>query len=181
MNADITVTVAEENDAEGIEQVVYKAWLDAYPNEEFGITVDDIEDRFVERLSEKGIEFRKKSIRDHANSETVKVFVAKEGEKVVGMSIANITDTVNQLTAIYVLPEMQGKGIGKLLWEECKKFFDPEKDVVVELLTYNKNAIVFYEKRGFKDTGKRLSYEIYKLKSGAIMPEMEMRLEKAKE
>ncbi len=80
----------------------------------------------------------------------------------------------NQLKTIYVLPEFQGKGIGKMLYEEVVKFSDPEKDTIVHVATYSKQAIEFYKKLGFVDTGKRFSEERFKMKSGAIIPEMEM-------
>jgi ribosomal protein S18 acetylase RimI-like enzyme len=47
----------------------------------------------------------------------------------------------------------------------------------VEVATYNANAIRFYEGLGFVDTGKRMSDPKFTMKSGAIIPEMEMRRE----
>jgi hypothetical protein len=48
---------------------------------------------------------------------------------------------------------------------------------VVEVATYNTNAIKFYERLGFVDTGKRISDPKLMMKSGAIIPVMEMRRE----
>ena len=79
----------------------------------------------------------------------------------------------NQLRTIYVLPEFQGKGIGKMLWNEVKKFCDPTKDIIVQVVTYNQNTIEFYKKLGFIDNGKRFSND-WRMKSGITMPEMEM-------
>lgn len=80
----------------------------------------------------------------------------------------------NIIITIYLLPEYFGKGIGTKLWKQAQKVFDPNKDIYVEVVTYNKRAIEFYKKLGFVDTGKRLVDERFKMKSGSIFPEMEM-------
>ena len=87
-----------------------------------------------------------------------------------------IKEEKNQLQMIYVLPEYQGKGIGKLLWNEVKKYLDKTKETYVELVTYNENAIKFYQKLGVVDTGKRFLEERFRMKSGNILPQMEMKL-----
>jgi ribosomal protein S18 acetylase RimI-like enzyme len=74
------------------------------------------------------------------------------------------------------LPEFQGKGVGYSLWERVKEFFDPAKDIYLELATYNDKAKAFYERLGFVDTGRRMTYEWTKMKSGGNIPQMEMKL-----
>lgn len=49
----VTITTAKPEDARGIVEVLYKTWLDTYPNEEAGITVDDIEDKFSVYFTEE--------------------------------------------------------------------------------------------------------------------------------
>ena len=66
------------------------------------------------------------------------------------------------------------KGTGRALWEATQKFFDPHKDTYVDVVDYNKQAIGFYEKLGFRDTGRRKQEERFRMKSGAIFTEMEM-------
>jgi len=80
----------------------------------------------------------------------------------------------NQLQAIYVLPTYQHKGVGKALWNTASKFINPDKKTIVQVADYNEKAIKFYEKLGFVDTGKRFSDKKFTMKSGAIIPEMEM-------
>jgi hypothetical protein len=43
---EIKLVVPKPEDTWAITEVFYKSWLLAYPNEKYGITVDDIEDRF---------------------------------------------------------------------------------------------------------------------------------------
>jgi ribosomal protein S18 acetylase RimI-like enzyme len=80
----------------------------------------------------------------------------------------------NNLQAIYVLPGHQGKGIGSNLWAEALKFFDSTKDTTVEVVEYNSNAIDFYKRLGFEETGKKLANERLRMKSGSILPEIEL-------
>lgn len=163
-------------DARGTIEVQYKAWLSTYPNEKLGITVDDIEYRYKDAFSSERLKKREKIITDPEQNE--KYIVAKDGDKVVGMCYAVIHEDKNQLQAIYLLPEYQGKGIGTMLWNAILPFFDKAKDIYVEVADYNEKAINFYKKLGFVDTGKRFSDERFRMKSGAILPEMEMRLKK---
>jgi len=45
----------------------------------------------------------------------------------------------------------------------------------VEVVDYNESAVNFYRSKGFEDTGNRRQDEKYRMKSGAIFIEMEMR------
>lgn len=168
----IKVSLAEPDEAKSIQEVFYKTWVATYPNEEFEITVEDIEDKFKDALSEERINKRIESIKNPPEGQTL--FVAKEGNNVVGVCRAEKSEQGNRLRLIYVAPEFQGKGVGTLLWNEAKTVFDMSKDTFVDVVTYNTNAIKFYEKLGFEDTGKRFSDDRFTMKNGAKMPEMEM-------
>ena len=82
----------------------------------------------------------------------------------------------NQLGAIYVVPDYQGKGAGYSLWNRALEFIDVSKNTFVEVADYNINAVSFYSKIGFVDTGDRWSDEKFKMKSGVTIPEMRMML-----
>lgn len=172
MENNISITVATPDDVVDIQEVFYKTWLATYPNEEAGITVDDIEDRYKDRLNEDKLAKRREQIANPTEGNTL--LVAKAGDRVIGLCRVVKHQEKNQLQAIYVLPEYQGKGIGYKLWEEAQKLFDPSKDTYVEVATYNKNAIAFYKKLGFVETGRKFTDEKMKLKSGSMIPEMEM-------
>lgn len=175
-NKTITITEAAPEDALGITTVLYKTWLETYPNEKIGITREDVEESYKDSFTEEKIKNQKENI---ANTpENQKRVVAKNGDEVVGVATMVRNNENNQLRTIYVLPDYQGRGIGQMLWNEVKKFCDPSKDTIVQVATYNKNAISFYEKLGFVDTGKRWSDEKWKMKSGATIPEMELILNK---
>lgn len=161
-------------DARGTIEVQYKAWLDTYPNDKLGITIDDIEYRYKNAFTRENLRKREKIITDPERNE--KFIIAKDGDRVVGMCYAVIEENKNQLQAIYILPEYQGKGVGTRLWNTILAFFDKTKDIYVEVADYNQKAIGFYKKLGFVDTGRRFSDERFRMKSGALLPEMEMKL-----
>ncbi|HYD91952.1 MAG TPA: GNAT family N-acetyltransferase [Flavobacterium sp.] len=170
----ITVTDAEIKDVLGIRKVFYETWLVTYPNEELGITRDDIEDRYKDAFTKEKLKKQEDQIKNLPANQ--KLLVAKDADKVVGVCRIIKHEDKNQLQAIYVLPQYQGKGIGKMFWNEALRFFDKDKPTFVEVATYNTKAIEFYKKLGFSDTGKRIHDENFRMKSGNILPEMEMSL-----
>lgn len=164
-------------DVTQIQEVFYRTWLETYPNKKAGITREDIEEYFKNRLDPETIQKRIDAFSQLPSNELF--LVAKHEEKVVGVCRIVNRETYNQLQAIYVIPEYQRYGIGKMFWNKGQEFFDKSKDTIVQVATYNKKAISFYEKLGFVDTGKRFTEERHKMPiSGALIPEMEMVLVK---
>lgn len=172
----ITIETAQPDNTEEIQNVFYKTWLATYPDKVPGVTVDDVQEYYKEKLSKEGIEKSRKRIEDGLTLQNQRFLVAKVDGKVAGVCLATIHEDKNQLNAIYVLPEFQGKGIGYKLWDEVLKFIDQTKDTIVQVVVHNANAIRFYERLGFEDTGKRWTDEKFKMKSGATFPEMEMKI-----
>ena len=169
---DIRVVVASPEDTRAIKEVFYTTWLATYPNKEAGVTVEDVEYFYKDDFTEESLQKTREALANPKKERTL--LTAKDGYKVVGVCGVVRRSDRNQLHAIYVIPEYQGKGVGKLLWVAAQNYFDEGKDIVVEVATYNSNAIAFYEKLGFVDTGKRFSDEKFRMKSGAMIPEMEM-------
>ena len=171
MEKKIEVQKPTVEDVRGIQEVFYKTWLATYPNEEAGITREDIEEKFKDTFSEEVLARRAEKIKNPPAGHSF--FVAKDGQTVVGLCNVINDETRNKLSTLYVLPEYQGKGIGSSLWKQARSSFDPKRDITVEVATYNANAIAFYKKLGFEDTGKRFDDALV-MKSGAVIPEMEM-------
>jgi ribosomal protein S18 acetylase RimI-like enzyme len=169
---EITVDSPKPEDARAVSEVFYKTWLVTYPNEEHGVSVEDIEERYKDAFTEEGIAKRAEKIEHPKEGEVM--LVARDRENIVGVCNISQDKEVNHLNAIYVLPEYQGKGVGKLLWQEAQKYFDSVKDTVVEVAVYNDNAIKFYKRLGFEETGKTFVREQHRMKSGVVIPETEL-------
>lgn len=160
-------------DVEGATNVYYKTWLATYPNEDSGVTREDVEEKFSSSFSEKAMQKRMAYIENMGENELS--LVAKENGKIVGVCSVIKEDDINILKTIYVLPEYQGKGVGSKMWDEAKRFLNEQNDTVVEVVDYNKNAINFYKSKGFEETGNRRQDEKFRMKSGAIFTEIEMK------
>ncbi len=92
------------------------------------------------------------------NSETL--ITAWEGEKLIGLGNA-ISDGF--LTVYYphllVLPEYQGKGIGKMIVDKMQEKYS---HFHMQMLTADGKSVDFYKKNGFERAGKTEPMWIYK-------------------
>lgn len=139
----ITYKEATKEDALGISYVSAKSWLESYS----GIIDQEYLEKRVDTYKEK--EERTKKYLDTMNG---KYFVAKDGDRVVGIMAALYQDDeaykdYGEIGAIYVLNDYQGIGVGKKLFRigfETLKSFGYDK-VKLECLCGNK-TIYFYKK-----------------------------------
>ncbi len=162
----------EPEDILALHNVYFLSWLDTYPNKEFNITVEDIVYKYQKRLVPEKIAESKQKILQIKHNE-LKLLLEYQKEVVALCNVVK-NKNYNQLQAIYVLPKHQRLGIGSLIWLEAEKFLDPNKKTIVHVASYNNKAIRFYEKLGFKSTGKIFKDERFKMRNGAIIPELEM-------
>lgn len=163
------------DDAAELQNVLFLTWVATYPNAGMGVTSDDIGCLLKNSLTEEVIEKRKKQISEYLNSETHLLLVAEKNKKIVGFCNAVKKHLHNQIQAINILPEYQRLGLGKLFFEQIKIFFHDNRDIIIEVVEYNQNAINFYKKLGFVETGKKIRNEQFRLiRSNMILPEIEM-------
>lgn len=166
----IEIHEAKLEDVEGIAYVQRDSWLATYPNKKAGVTKEDIEERYKD-MQERVLKWER-NVKERLENRLI--LIAKEDGKVVGFCIAKKEEKENNLSAIYVDPKYQGKGIGGKLAHKVLEWLGNEKDISVFVADYNENAIAFYERFGFKDTGERILEESLRLKSGSVIPEMKM-------
>lgn len=158
---------ASPGDAESILKVQEASWVKTYPNEEYGITVDILKERFENK---EGRIVRWKSMIEAKDSA---VWVVKEGDAVVGFCGIKKTEKEHRLASIYVDPEKQGAGVGSMLITKAIVYLGREKDIVLDVVSYNDTAIRFYTKHGFEVLGPTPSEDLVKI-GDKVLPEIRM-------
>lgn len=171
---EIRIRDSVPDDVYGIREVQRETWLKTYPNSEEGITVEDILRRFGDDNDpevKKRIEERKKKYED----KNIRTWVVEDKNKIVGVCRAIKEGEHNRIGSIYVLPAYQGRGLGRLLIEKASNWLGSKKDILVNVARYNKQAIGFYKKLGFVETGRKGTFDdAAKLPSGKLIPEIEL-------
>lgn len=171
----IIIAEATPNDVYPIRSVQRETWIATYPNKEFGITIEDIQEYFDDTSEEKRqrLEERKKNINVNP---LVHTWIAKVNEKIVGFVATEKGDRHNRLQAIYILPSYQKQGIGKKFMDVALQWFGNEKPILVNVASYNIAAIDFYKSYGFKENSTQQEPKS-RFSSGAMIPETVMILE----
>ena len=165
-----TVDFALPEDAQKIREVWYRAWLSTYPNKEYAITREEIQEKLQCLLSNNTLKKYAESIRNPEPGQYL--IVVRENGKILGMCSARRMPDKNILQALYVDPHLQGKGIGTALWEKARECFDPKNKTFSDVALYNEKGICFWKKVGFIETGERGIHEKTKLRFGIKIPVM---------
>lgn len=169
----IKIVQATPGDMKGIREVQKLSWLETYPNESIGITMADIAARFSGDDTTAGKLQMDERIRRFFQPNAY-TWIVKDKNRIVGYCLAIKGDSTNRIQAIYLLSEYQGKGLGKKLIFTALKWLGEKKPVYLNVASYNKKAISFYEHIGFIKTGKILEDDFIPLNSGKSIHEIEM-------
>jgi GNAT superfamily N-acetyltransferase len=137
----LVVERAMPEDAEAIMILKREAWLDAYANEQLGITVDDIRKKFTDDMLAEGIENWKHGIASEAEGSERMTFVARIDGKVVGYTSPVIEDGRRRIGAMYISPDAQGEGAGGKLLAKALEWHGNDKDVYLHVVRgYHKKS-----------------------------------------
>lgn len=170
-NEEFKIEDAKPEDVEAIRTIVKNSWLKLYPNEKYGITIEDLS--AIDWYDPVKLDKRKKEIAE--NLPDIHTFVLKNKKnEVVGFCIALKLDDFGEIEGMYVVPELQGMGLGKKLMKRAFGWIGPEIDIVLKVVAYNTHAIGFYKKMGFKETGNKVIFTGTQLPSGIEIPRIEM-------
>jgi RimJ/RimL family protein N-acetyltransferase len=144
-----TIEQPKVSDALELTKLHNQSWIETYPNEEFGISQEYIEDRVSNRLSTEGIERREAAIKSSSKNATYFLRIARdEFGSIVGFIDGHLKDDGYWLDGLYTFRSTYGTGLGKLLWEAYLPWTD-NKDITLTVASYNQRAVAFYTKLGF--------------------------------
>jgi RimJ/RimL family protein N-acetyltransferase len=170
---------AEAIDATAINEVSRQAWLATYPNDALSITTEDIRNR-VEGSNGELIEHKIEQWRRiiESSGKTHEVFVARVDDEVVGfVSPRIVRNGERRIAAIYTSPESQGNGYGAALLLSALEWHGSESDIYLHAVAYNQQAIDFYERFGFVQTGQTVEDRLSKTRGLSELPLVEMILQ----
>ena len=135
-------------DVLSIKSVLKETWLSTY-KEIFPLEI-------IEKItsvwhSEKNLQ---KQIQNDKNINLL-AYIENSKEIVGIITIQKLDENSITLSRIYILPEYQGKGIGKILFYESLKNFDKIEKVTLEVELENTKSINFYKKLGFTEVAEK--------------------------
>ena len=138
-----------------------------------GATIEDIQiirelaqitwyPTFREILSQEQIEYMlemmysEKALKEQIEVKKHQFFLAKEDERILGYLSVEVDynqQPVTKIHKIYILPDLQSKGIGKLLMQKAEQVALENNNTILSLNVnrFNK-ALKFYETVGFSIT-----------------------------
>ena len=158
---------ATPEQVEDIFRIQKVTWLATYQNDEIGITSEMIEERF------RDAEGRVHKWRESIEGGQSKIWLVKADDVAVGFCAVKKGENNNRLAAIYVDPNQQGRGVGGRLIEQALQYLGRDKDIILDVVSYNDGAIGFYSKYGFEVMGEVPDEDL--LKIGNIkLPEKRM-------
>lgn len=137
----IEIRLASPDDREAIMQVNRLAWQQAYQDI---FSADEMNRLFSGLIKQQGTWLDKRKDR-------LGTFLATENDKVLGfIGMASLKeDNAAEITSFYLLPDEQGKGIGKQLWDAALKHLQTAGYSAIWVWVLEKAAAVqFYEGRG---------------------------------
>ncbi|NVD38525.1 GNAT family N-acetyltransferase [Ensifer sp. HO-A22] len=141
------VRTASERDLEKVRALLVETWHATYDTF-YGVEkVNELTGRWHSlpalkaRLERKDAEF----------------LVADDGRSIGGMGYASMSDTQTKtavLHQLYVLPKLQGQGIGRDIFAELETCFPDAERMRVEVEPQNLHALAFYRAHGFSEVGQ---------------------------
>ncbi len=128
-----------------------QSWIDTYVNAEYGIEEPWIEAHFKSKLDPSRHQARIDRFNSAKQQGILNAWVARsQAGKIIGAVTPFIEANGRQrVGSIYVDKNWHGTGLGSQLMRRIIDWFDDEKPVYLEVVSYNERAKAFYKKWGF--------------------------------
>lgn len=149
MQPKVTIREASFEDLFAIRKMHAKSWLVAYPNDEAGVPEDWVRERVSKWLTPEGMKKSKEHFKNIFGNPNHFYRIATLDNEVVGLVHASRDDTKQHLEALYIDESEYGSGLSQELMATADVWLDPSVPTDLEVASYNKRAIRFYEKCGF--------------------------------
>lgn len=142
------VRTASERDIAAIRALLVQTWHDTYDSIYGAAKVTEITNDW----------HSVSSLTRRLTAPRSEYLVADDGKRIGGMAFAAADESGETVTLyqLYVLPALQGRGIGGMLLDEVEDSFPEAKAFRLEVESENLKAVRFYRSRGFVDTGELL-------------------------
>ena len=144
------ITPPTLEDVESYRRMQARGWLDAYPNEEAGVSQEWVEQITADWLTPEALEESRGRVAKILEDPNSFLYVAKVGEDSVGMVNTTNVDGNQRLEAIYIDKNYYGTGLAQELLETGLSHLDLSKPVELEVIAYNDRAQAFYRRNGFE-------------------------------
>ena len=141
----IEITKAHQDDILEIKKILSIVWDNTYKN--------IIPTNIIEEI--KGTSHSINNLKLQINNPEIIFNLAKDNDKIVGILTAISQSKTYFLKRLYILPGMQGKGIGDKLLNDFINSNDIDK-LILEVALDNLKAIKFYEKQGFIKASEKI-------------------------
>lgn len=164
------IRVASVEDAPRIAEIHKLSCLDTYPNAKHGVEIADIESAILD--SKAKVNQWAKRIASQGGNEQIWVF--ESDGILIGFCYALKKEEINEIYSIYLLPYYTGRGIGKELMEIASGWVGCDKELMLEVVSYNDAAMRFYESLGFVKTGRQSAFTFSPDGQGKMIPLIEM-------
>lgn len=140
---EIHVRVATEKDVEKIQSIAEVTWHKTYA----GVIPESNQDHII------SVWYSTTGLKESLLREDSRFLVAETGGEVVGFAQFSMRpDAQAQLSRIYVLPDIQGKGAGRLLLKDGLNWLKQKQVRELRVIVGRENRIGrgFYEATGFR-------------------------------
>ena len=139
----IQIKEAIPNDAKFLAEINSQTWFNTYKNTKYWITeyIPNSEEQTQQYITKKS---------ENIKNNPWSYFLAIDNWKVIWYANWKKHEDFNELFAIYVLPEYHKKWAWKLLIQSVFNYLWDEKDILVNVIWYNTNAINFYKNFWFQ-------------------------------